>query len=297
MAVKGFAADPTLMPAFEGLAGVETCSSWNAGIPMEFSKIRDKDEAWWARHKGTPKAFISYDKAVEIWGKEFGNSTSIRFDAGTNPDSIRRAILTRLQPGNTGMNIVDVRNDSRWSASNAVDFAGLFLALSFFLILAAFMLTGLLFSMMITQRAHEQGSYRALGIPTTTIRRLLFMEGMMNALAASIAGVLAGIGASYLLLYFLNSIWFDIVRTSSIAVFLTPGSLISGAISNLIVAAAVIALVLHHQFKKEISRLQQVTTMLDQRFSDITRKRLALTAGLTGFSFLIILISSSAIAS
>jgi len=287
--VQGFAADPSLMPAFEGLAGVESCSNWNAGIPMEFSKIRDKDEDWWAKHKGTPKAFINYDKAVELWSKEFGNSTSIRFDARTHPDSIRAAILQGLQPGNTGMNIVDVRNDSRWSASNAVDFAGLFLALSFFLLLAAFLLSGLLFSMMITQRENEQGSYRALGIPSSTLRSIYFSEGMMNALTGSIIGVVAGIGSSYLILYFLNSIWFDIVRTSAIDVYITPGTLVMGAISNLIVAAFVIGMVLRRQLKKQIGRMQKNTTILGEQFSAGTRKRLALTAAVSGFHGLLLL--------
>lgn len=287
--VQGFAADPSLMPAFEGLAGVESCSNWNAGIPMEFSKIRDKDEDWWSKHKGTPKAFISYDKAVELWSKEFGNSTSIRFDARTSPDSIRAAILQGLQPGNTGMNIVDVRNDSRWSASNAVDFAGLFLALSFFLLLAAFLLSGLLFSMMITQRENEQGSYRALGIPSSTLRSIYFSEGMMNALIGSIIGVVAGIGSSYLILYFLNSIWFDIVRTSAIDVYIAPGTLVMGAISNLIVAAIVIGIVLRRQLRKQIGRMQKNTTILGEKFSTGTRKRLVLTAALSGFHGLLLL--------
>lgn len=287
--VQGFAADPSLMPAFEGLAGVESCSNWNAGIPMEFSKIRDKDEDWWANHKGTPKAFIGYDKAVELWSKEFGNSTSIRFDARTHPDSIRAAILQGLQPGNTGMNIVDVHNDSRWSASNAVDFAGLFLALSFFLLLAAFLLSGLLFSMMITQRENEQGSYRALGIPSSTLRSIYFSEGMMNALIGSIIGVMAGIGSSYLILYFLNSIWFDIVRTSAIDVYITPGTLLMGAISNLIVAAFVIGIVLRRQLRKQIGRMQKNTTILGEKFSASTHKRLVLTAALSGFHGLLLL--------
>lgn len=287
--VQGFAADPSLMPAFEGLAGVESCSNWNAGIPMEFSKIRDKDEDWWSKHKGTPKAFISYDKAVELWSKEFGNSTSIRFDARTSPDSIRAAILQGLQPGNTGMNIVDVRNDSRWSASNAVDFAGLFLALSFFLLLAAFLLSGLLFSMMITQRENEQGSYRALGIPSSTLRSIYFSEGMMNALIGSIIGVVAGIGSSYLILYFLNSIWFDIVRTSAIDVYIAPGTLVMGAISNLIVAAIVIGIVLRRQLRKQIGRMQKNTTILGEKFSTSTRKRLVLTAAISGFHGLLLL--------
>ncbi|MBV5342390.1 hypothetical protein JZU68_01825, partial [bacterium] len=91
--IEGFAADSLLMPAFEGLTGVDKCSDWEAGIPVDYAKIRDKDEAWWKTHRGTPKAFISYTKAVELWGMNFGNSTAIRFDNQADTTVIKQTIL------------------------------------------------------------------------------------------------------------------------------------------------------------------------------------------------------------
>lgn len=284
--VRGFANDPFLMPAFEGLAGVESCSDWNAGIPMEFSKIRDKDEDWWTNYRGTPKAFIAYETGVSLWGMEFGNSTAIRFSGLTDPYQVEDVLLRGLQPANIGMNIFDLRNDAQWSAANAVDFAGLFLALSFFLILAAFLLSGLLFSMMMMQRTKEQGTFRSLGISDKTIKTIFFSEGMTNALASSILGVLAGIGTSYLVLHFLNSIWFDIVRTSAIDLYVLPTTLLMGGLSTLLIAMLVIHKILRRHFKRTIGSLQKATTTLEATFSKKTKSSLLRIAYSTTILFI-----------
>ena len=54
----GMAADPSLMPAFPGLADTENCRDWEPGIPIEVDRIRDIDEEYWDEHRGTPKAFV-----------------------------------------------------------------------------------------------------------------------------------------------------------------------------------------------------------------------------------------------
>lgn len=256
---SGFAADSLLMPAFEGLAGVESCSDWNAGIPMDFKSIRDKDEEWWKQHKGTPKAFIAYEKALELWSSEYGVATSLRFQPGVGTEQIRQTLLNKLHPTQAGMNVHDIRNESKWSASNAVDFAGLFMALSFFLILAAFMLSALLFAMMIDQRRQEQGIYRSLGIPARKIYRIFFTEGMASAFLGSLMGIIGAVLISQLVLYFLNSIWFDIVRTSAIQIFVSIPTLIMGMLGNLIIAAIVMGWMLKRYFKKQIAALQKQT--------------------------------------
>ena len=258
--MKGFASDSLLMPAFKGLADVDRCSDWEAGIPIDFSKIRDKDEAWWKNHRGTPKAFISYETAVSLWGNNFGNSTSIRFDIHTDTVKIKETLLAGLQPTNVGINVRDIKNDSGWSVLNAVDFAQLFLALSFFLIVAAFLLNGLLFSMLIVQRQKEQGVYLSLGLPRNTIYKIFYFEGLLNAVIGSLAGVFVGIIVSNLVLYFLNSIWYDIVRTSSIQLFISSTTLFVCFLSNVLIAAVVILRVLKIHFNKQIGELNKNTT-------------------------------------
>ena len=276
--INGFAADSTLMPAFKGLANVDKCSDWEAGIPIDFSKIRPKDEAWWKNHRGTPKAFISYKTAVQLWGENFGNSTSIRFDSKADTVQIKQSLLTGLEPANVGLNVRDIKNDAGWSASNSVDFAQLFLGLSFFLIVAAFLLSGLLFSMMIVQRQKEQGIYRSLGIPRKKIREIFYFEGLFNAFTGSFVGIFAGIGVSYLVLYFLNSIWYDIVRTSSIQLFINPVTLCIGLASNILIAALVIGLILRKHFKKQIGELNKNTSAAKPQKQNRQRKIYLVTA-------------------
>jgi len=301
--MEGFAADSTLMPAFEGLANVERCSDWEAGIPMDYSKIRDKDEAWWKNYKGTPKAFISYKTAVQLWGTKLGNATSIRFDEKTDTTILVNKLLTALQPGNVGINLTDIKTNSTWSASNAVDFSQLFIGLSFFLILAAFLLSGLLFSMLMVERKQEQGVYLSLGLPRRKIYQLFYSEGMLNALIGSFAGIFGGILVSHLVLFFLNSIWYDIVRTSSIQLYINPMTLFIGFISNILLAAIVVGLVLRSHFKKQIGELTKKTTVLqDNRVKKyrkislwLTLSTLALFVVLVLYSFLNDLYQNSSI--
>ena len=64
--MMGTFADPTLMPDYPGLTEAESCRDWEAGIPIDFDKVGSEDEAYWDRHKGAPKAFISMAAAQRI---------------------------------------------------------------------------------------------------------------------------------------------------------------------------------------------------------------------------------------
>ena len=46
------ALDPTLMPDFPGLADAEHCREWDAGFPVDYQQMREKDEAYWSKYRG-----------------------------------------------------------------------------------------------------------------------------------------------------------------------------------------------------------------------------------------------------
>ncbi len=255
--IRDFAADSMLMPAFEGLSEATHCSDWKAGIPVDFSKIRDKDEKWWEKYKGTPKAFVSYSFATKYWGNDFGNATAVRFSEDTDSAKIATTLLTGLSPAGMGLIVHDIRNQAGWSAKNAVDFAQLFLALSFFLIIAAFLLSGLFFSMMLSQRSKEQGILLSTGISQKTIFRIFFIEGLIITLISSIIGVFAGMGFSKLIIYFLNTAWNEIVRTDTIGFYFNTTSLLYGFLGNMILCSILIYFILKKQFKKQIHAITQ----------------------------------------
>ena len=79
-------ADRALMPDFPGIEKAESTSEWDAGFPLTY-KVRTKDDEYWKKYRGTPKAFITLAAGQKIWGNRFGNLTAIRFPIPTNAPS------------------------------------------------------------------------------------------------------------------------------------------------------------------------------------------------------------------
>ncbi len=73
--MQGIWSDSLLMPEFPGIAGSESCTDWDAGVSINTDLIRNKDEEYWNEFRGTPKAFINYEKGRELWGNNFGPAT------------------------------------------------------------------------------------------------------------------------------------------------------------------------------------------------------------------------------
>ncbi len=65
------------------------------------------------------------------------------------------------------------------ASSQSLDFGGLFLALSFFLMGAALLLIALLFALGIENRAREIGTLLSLGFTPKRVRRMLLVEGAL----------------------------------------------------------------------------------------------------------------------
>src|SRR5207237_82307 len=63
-------ADRTLMPDFPGIEKAESTSDWDAGFPL-VNKIRPKDEEYWKKYRGTPKAFVTLAAGQKMWGNRF----------------------------------------------------------------------------------------------------------------------------------------------------------------------------------------------------------------------------------
>ena len=59
--------DSSLMPRFQGLSEAGNCSDWDAGVPIDLKRIRDKDEKYWDDYRGTPKVLLSLETGAEIW--------------------------------------------------------------------------------------------------------------------------------------------------------------------------------------------------------------------------------------
>ena len=81
------------MPKFPGLPERKDMKNWDPGFPVQLNKIRDKDEDYWDRYRGTPKAFIALAQGQRMWSNRFGNLTAIRFsNQNTSVEQIKTII-------------------------------------------------------------------------------------------------------------------------------------------------------------------------------------------------------------
>ena len=81
IALTGLAADRELTPNFPGVHDADDMSEWDAPFPVDFNRIRPRDEAYWDEFGATPKAFVSAATGDRLWSSQFGSLTAIRFGA------------------------------------------------------------------------------------------------------------------------------------------------------------------------------------------------------------------------
>jgi ABC-type antimicrobial peptide transport system permease subunit len=220
---EGPGGDRELLPQFPGLADVDSSRDWKPGIPIDLTRIRDIDDDYWKKHRGTPKAFVPLEWAKSTWGNRYGNLTAIRWSSG-DAEVIAQSMRERLDPASFGLRFQPVRESALRAASSGQDFGQLFIGLSFFLIAAALLLTGLLFLFGIERRATEIGTLLSLGYTPSIVRRLLLGEGAALAAIGGLVGVALGTGYTRGVLWALRSMWRDAVGTSTLGYHAEPAT-------------------------------------------------------------------------
>ncbi|MFQ5505858.1 MAG: FtsX-like permease family protein, partial [Planctomycetota bacterium] len=239
--IEGPAADPGLMPEFPGLAGSAHCRDWEPGIPIDLDRIRDADERYWDEHRGTPKAFVDLELGQRLWQNRFGQLTAIRGPARLL-GRVATELPKKLDPARLGLYFQDLRGSAMAAGSPATDFGGLFLGLSFFLIVAALLLTALLFVFGIEQRASEIGVLLAVGFRPRTARRLFLGEALVLAALGGGLGAFLGIAYTSGVLYGLGTIWRDAVGDASLQLHARPSVIALGTLAAIVAALLAILL-------------------------------------------------------
>ena len=253
--LSGAVADRELMPDFPGLEKAESTRDWDASLPVRLDRIRPKDEEYWKRYRGTPKAFVNLAAGQKMWANRFGNLTAVRYRLPVGADAAGKSfkveresgIRKALDPASIGLSFEPARARALAAAEQSQDFGGLFLGFSFFLIFAALLLMALLFQFGVEQRATEAGTLLALGFRPGQVRRLLLLEGGVLALAGGLIGVAGGIGYARAMLLGLSSIWRDAVQTSALRYHAEAPTLALGGLSAVLVAWVAIWFALRRQ--------------------------------------------------
>ena len=243
----------SLMPNFSGLSDAASCGEWDTGIPIDLKKIRDKDEEYWNIYKGTPKAFITIEKGLDLWENKFGNYTSFRFhNHDISKEGLEKEILSTFIPSSIGLSFIDVRFNGEQAATNGVDFGELFLSLSFFIIASAIILMILIYSLNLHSRMHEVAVLSSVGISNKKIITLRFYESSVTIFLASIIGGFLSISYNNVMLFGLNSIWNDAIHADMIEVMILPSTILTGIIISIIISLLSIFLVTRNILARNI---------------------------------------------
>src|SRR5690606_7849602 len=129
----------------------------------------------------------------------------------------------------SGLVFIPVAQQAMAAVQQAMDFGGLFIGMSFFLIVAALLLTGLLFVFGIQHRVEQIGILLALGFRNKQVRRLYLIEGAALALAGSVVGALLSTWYTRGLLHGLAHYWQGALANASIQYHATITSIALGA--------------------------------------------------------------------
>ena len=246
--MEGAANDRDLMPQIPGLADKKDCRDWEPGVPIDLKKIGDNDRRYWTLYRGAPKAFITLESGRRIWNNRFGDLTAVRFPmAGRSRAIVESRVRQAINPASLGLFFIPVRDQALAASSQSLDFGTLFLGFSLFLIVAAILLTALLFALSVEQRSEEVGMLLAVGWTPRRVRRQLLTEGSLLALVAGAAGAALGVFYTKATIQGLSTVWRGAVANSALRYHSEPTTLIIGSLSGFVVALLAVWLVARRQ--------------------------------------------------
>ncbi len=263
--------DTALTPEVPGITDQASISDWD--LPFSLTRtIRKEDDDYWTNHRLSPKLFLSLKKGQELFGARFGAVSSIRFsiDAIESEDALRDELLQVIQPlmEDLGWRWLPVRSQQLQAASGTTPFDMLFLALSFFVILAALILVLLLFRLGIERRANQWGCLLATGWTMAQVRRLLLIEGLFLAIVGGALGIMLGIGYAFGVLELLRSWWVGAVGAPFLQFFMTTRSLVVGGLAGIGVTLVAVWFAV-----RSLNKLTAIQLLRGQTAPVLTRSR------------------------
>lgn len=255
MPMMGLGADPMLMPDFPALAEVKNCRDWKPGIPIDLAKIRPKDEAYWDKYNGAPKAFISLPEAQRLWANRYGSLTAVRYPISMTESQLAGALHAKLDPSAAGLVLDQIRARGRQAAAGMTDFGSLFAGLSMFLLGSALVLTAMIFHFGIERQTDQIGLLKALGFTARQIRWMYLTQGLVLSVAASLLGVVLALVYTRLLILALSSLWSGAVAGAAVEFHIRISTLFLGAVIGIIASLVSMLLGLRKLMKRPASGL------------------------------------------
>jgi len=294
-ALNGLGIEGSLTPEFPGIHDAEDMQSWNPPFPVDLNLIRPQDEAYWDRYRATPKAFIALKTGQRLWNSRFGNLTSIHVGIGAARDieKLRTGLMEKIKPEQMGYIFQPIKTQGLQAAEGTTDFGMLFIGFSWFLIVSAALLMGMLFRLGVEQRTKEIGTLLAVGYPMRTVRRRMLHEGLMLAGIGCLIGLAGAVAYAWILLLGLRTWWIGAIGSSFLFLHVNVSSLVIGYIAAIVVTSFSIIWTLWQLRKAPATALLHGVTTWERIKPSRVSKMVALFAATLAVAMIILAFFSS----
>lgn len=232
--IAGKAEDENLMPPFPGIAGTESCADWDPTW-MDGDRMRSEmtweDLYYWVAYGGTPKAYITLEKAQQLWANDLGGLTTIKVkseNASALLFDFRSRLNSTIDAGDAGIIVLPIKRQGIESAEGVHLLTETFLSFGAVAILAGILLVAGLVSVIIEDRRREIGTLAALGYHRSQITRVFAFEGFFLSAIASGIGILAGLAVAWVCILLTNTFWSSIVEGAAVSLHFTVDTLAVG---------------------------------------------------------------------
>ena len=255
--METFESERALMPTFPGLTDVDQCREWDVGMPMEEAALQDEaNQAYWDAYGATPKLILPLAAGQDMWANRFGDLSAVRYRIKAGDEAgLSEALRRTIDPAALGLFPIPVREQSLRAVSESLNLGEWFAYMSFFLIVAAVMLAGMLFVFGVQQRAEEMGLLLGVGHRPGNVRRLFLLEGGVVALAACIAGGALGTGYTRFLVWGLARYWQGAVANAAILYHAESSTVIAGVVGSFVCALAAMLISMWRQTRRSAREL------------------------------------------
>ncbi|QDT01781.1 FtsX-like permease family protein [Rubripirellula lacrimiformis] len=279
--------DPDLTPTVPGVTDQDSISDWDLPFRLD-REITGEDDEYWNNHRLTPKAFMPLEQGRRLFGSRFGDTTGLQIAVtrGAVADDsvtteVESTILRSLQPvlDDLGWHVRPIRSQQLAASKGTTPFDGLFLALSFFVILSAVMLIAMLFRLGLVSRMKQFGTLMAVGWTPRRVSRWMLGEGLLLATGGVLLGVVGGVAYAIIVLWALRSWWVGAVTVPFLTFHWSIFSLVVGAMIGWMVAAVTLLVTSRWILKLDAQTLLSGRDQDDGVSRRSTRSRLPIMAG------------------
>ena len=252
MAVAGIvpearaAADRALVPSYPGISDARTLGEWDPPFPIDLSRIRPKDEAFWKRYGPSPKAYLDIETARDLFGASGSRLTTL-FVPGKDLTEEIPALERRFREGTPPFTVQSLADSS--GVSSALDFGAYFAGFSALLILAALLVAAAFVRFLFETRARELGILRLCGWTAGEVGRFCLSEASLLAATGSALGLVLVPAVALALQALLRPVWDRGV--SEPPGLVTAASLMVTGVAGFLVSVLALALALRATLRRE----------------------------------------------